>query len=398
MNIVIPYNHSSFSHMADFIWQTALELAHTHRVHLVLRLHEHVGFKLKSADQTVFSQIPYPMTSVQQANLFFWTVPQIIPPQLRQVSGKLDQLNRSYVRDRVVEFILHLDNSVLWSFDQENYDLFIIKWPSSVFTLFDCVDFYTTTQLELAEVIESHVRTQISKADLTVVNSQTLYRHWQTVAKRIELVPQGFDIDSFIAQDSQSDTLEIIEMLKKIDRPKIGYIGALNYRLDFELLTDLITHQPEWQFVMPEFRSFEPEDDLSQLEAFLDLLRKSPHVSLYPRLRRPQIKSVIELLDVGLIPYDISYRFNQKCYPMKLFEYFYCGIPVVSTPIEELRRFPQYVRIAPSSNQAISEIETLLVQPWSKTQQQCQRQLASDNSWGKKVAQITKLIELYETS
>ncbi len=68
---------------------------------------------------------------------------------------------------------------------------------------------------------------------------------------------------------------------------------------------------------------------------------------------------------------------------MKIFEYFYLKKPVVSTPIEELKRFQPYVKIADNADKFSKEIKKILKDGWSKEYAQKQRELAIDNSWEK---------------
>ena len=78
---------------------------------------------------------------------------------------------------------------------------------------------------------------------------------------------------------------------------------------------------------------------------------------------------------------------------MKLFEYFFLGKPVVSTPIEELKRFPKFVKIGNTNEEWEKHIKNLLSKPWPKENQKQQRKLSEENSWRKKVAKITNVMQ-----
>lgn len=78
---------------------------------------------------------------------------------------------------------------------------------------------------------------------------------------------------------------------------------------------------------------------------------------------------------------------------MVLFEYFYMGKPVVSTPIEELKRFPKYVKIGKDYKEWERIIEDFLSKPWPKNYQMEQRKLAEENSWENKINTITSFID-----
>jgi len=78
---------------------------------------------------------------------------------------------------------------------------------------------------------------------------------------------------------------------------------------------------------------------------------------------------------------------------MKLFEYFYMGKPVISTPIEELKRFPKFVKTGDTAEEWEHNIKELLSKPWPRRFQKEQRRLATQNSWEKKLFYITSLIK-----
>jgi hypothetical protein len=95
---------------------------------------------------------------------------------------------------------------------------------------------------------------------------------------------------------------------------------------------------------------------------------------------------------VGMIPYDISQDFNKFCYPMKLFEYFYLGKPVISTEIMELTRFSDLVKIAKYTSEWEKSIKNIIGKKWPKENILKQRKLALDNSWKNKVNAIVNEI------
>jgi hypothetical protein len=75
-----------------------------------------------------------------------------------------------------------------------------------------------------------------------------------------------------------------------------------------------------------------------------------------------------------------------------LFEYFYMGKPVLATPIEELKRFPAFVTIGKTVEDWEKHITILLSKPWPLRFQKEQKQLAIENSWNRKICQITNVI------
>lgn len=137
-------------------------------------------------------------------------------------------------------------------------------------------------------------------------------------------------------------------------------------------------------------------DRLVEVRKLLIKLPNLIHISSQPRTALP---SIIEQFDICMIPYNVSLDFNRYCYPMKLFEYFYMGKPVVSTPIEELTRpeFAEFIKIGATARDWQRHIEQLLAKPWPSKLQKRQRQLAIANSWQRKVEAISGIIQRYDS-
>lgn len=254
------------------------------------------------------------------------------------------------------------------------------------FLIYDCVDFFSTgTQKEKREV-EKYERKILKRADLVVANSTVLqnYLKKMKIRKDIHLVPQGFRYEHF-----KNPIKNVYKFNAK--KPIIGYVGGINERIDYKLLYKLAKRNGRFSFILWGPLLDEQKITLSQKEVMKKLF-DLPNVVTGKSKNKKEIPRIIKQFDVAMIPYDISQDFNKYCYPMKLFEYFYLGKPVLSTPIEELKRFPKLVKFGKTANDWEGHIKILLSRKWLKKYQKEQRILAEENSWGKKVASVSKLL------
>ena len=131
---------------------------------------------------------------------------------------------------------------------------------------------------------------------------------------------------------------------------------------------------------------------MHSVEKNIKKLKKLPNVIIGFSKDRKIIPSIIKQFDIGIIPYNIKLLSNKYCYPMKIFEYFYLGKPVISTPIKELKNFPEYVKIGNTIEEWKKHIEILLSKPWPEKYERKQKKLAIANSWSNKINTINKLI------
>lgn len=246
--------------------------------------------------------------------------------------------------------------------------------------VFDCVDYFPIKELEFA----------LQKSTNIFCISQTMQELLNKLLKSkktITLVPQGFDLNTFEKYKLLINTTSF-----KDKRYKIGFIGGIDDRLKYSLLINLVKNNPQWQFLF-----YGPQQKLSKKNK--KLLKKLQDFSntSWGNVSKKELPKIIHNFDLGIIPYEIKQEKNYYCYPMKVFEYFYLGKPVVSTPIAELqhKRFSNFVRIAKDSCQFESSIKKLLSKSWSISLKKQQRQMAIVNSWQKKINTINNQLKLF---
>ena len=121
----------------------------------------------------------------------------------------------------------------------------------------------------------------------------------------------------------------------------------------------------------------------------LSELKKARNTHFLPKTdTRKVLRELLKEIDIGMIPYNIEFDFNRYCYPMKLFEYFYMGMPVISTEILELRKYPEFVKIGKSVSEWEKIIKDFILNPRDKELQREEKNLTIKNSWNNKVTQI----------
>jgi glycosyltransferase involved in cell wall biosynthesis len=277
----------------------------------------------------------------------------------------------------------YFDTSILWFFDPRMYP--IVKYFGRKYTtIYDCVDYYSgdarlsTSQRDSLRTIEKKA---LKQADLVTVNSYTLFNVHKKNRSNLVLVPQGFRLDSFASLSKKS-------MQLPTDKPIIGYVGAINDRLDYPLLVKLIKRLPSYMFLFAgPIIDIENEDAKGYVEYAQKNLFTLPNVSYVGSISKNDIPNLIQHFSVGIIPYRNDDSFNTYAFPMKVLEYFYMGKPVVSSDIVELRRYPKFVMIASSVQEWQNAIERAVYKKWTFAQEQ--RREAIRHSWEHKVQAIS---------
>jgi glycosyltransferase involved in cell wall biosynthesis len=148
-------------------------------------------------------------------------------------------------------------------------------------------------------------------------------------------------------EDKSDLSRQTIETLKEIPRPRVVYSGSAYPRTDKNLYEKISDALPEVSFI-----SFGTENGC----------RRDKNRHTIPWLEKRELFAFLENCDIGFMPYDIRNPHNLHCVPLKLFEYFSLGLPVVSTALLNIQEFQPHVQIASNANEFVHIIRNLLRQ------------------------------------
>jgi hypothetical protein len=90
-------------------------------------------------------------------------------------------------------------------------------------------------------------------------------------------------------------------------------------------------------------------------------LAQFPNVTFLGVVEYPQLLSYLRAFDVGIMPH-LSNSMTEKMNPLKLYNHFGAGIPIVSTEVANLEDLRSYVRTASNPDTFIAAIEACLAE------------------------------------
>ena len=193
--------------------------------------------------------------------------------------------------------------------------------------IYDCHDWLPGFRRIAPRILELE-RDLLHKADLVVFSSQDLMQRIveSHVGLNCALIRNATDL--VIAPE------EIRESPPGAEKT-IGYLGALDEWFDVDAVAQAARDHPAWKFVLAG-----RVEDQRILK-----LNQHPNVVFAGEVPHSAIAAYLSVWDVATIPFlvnDLTVAAN----PIKLYEYFSAGLPVVSSRLPEVERYPDLVYIA----------------------------------------------------
>lgn len=178
---------------------------------------------------------------------------------------------------------------------------------------------------------------------------ETLRERFPRCAERILHFPLGV-VDSLLNQSP--------ELLP--DRPIVGYIGNLIDRVDWRLVREVANGLPEVQF---QFIG-SVEDSGGRTAPNWERERAAalalPNVRHIGPVAQEDVGRHYRSFAVNWMPYDTGHAFNNASCPTKIMDGLASGRPLLSTDVPECRLYPEWIFVAHSAEDAITQIRRQL--------------------------------------
>lgn len=213
----------------------------------------------------------------------------------------------------------------------------------------------------------------LRRVDAVITTSQGLYDTKSQIQPHCYLIENGADVNLFAQAN----------VVRTHREPKtIGYMGAIDNRLDMDLLERCFRRFAHCRFLMV---GRVPDPTLAQRLSQFD------NVTLAGPQPPAQLPQWVAQMDVGLIPFQRNVQ-TRAIYPMKINEYLAAGLPVVSTDFADLRAFGSVVAVSHGADAFMVAIESALGETDPLLPQQ-RVALARTNSWENRGRQFTEVLE-----
>lgn len=134
-------------------------------------------------------------------------------------------------------------------------------------------------------------------------------------------------------------------ILNGIPKPRAVYSGLIKPRITSSFYEEISGNLPDISFI-----SFTEKREVQ--------INKNRYE--IPWLEKKEMLAFLSECDAGIMPYNIDDPHNLHCVPLKLFEYFQAGIPVVSTKLINLEKYSRNIYLAENAKDFIYKLNLCL--------------------------------------
>jgi len=241
-----------------------------------------------------------------------------------------------------------------------------------------CVDEHTQFAGVNAERIAEAEDQLTRRADLVITSSKPLFDSRRTIRPDAVLMRHGVDFDHFASAWRRE--LPVPEDLAAIPAPRLGFFGVLHYWIDVNLIAAVAGLRPDYSFVL-----------IGEKLADVSVLEQLPNVFLLGRRPNAVLPAYCAHFCAGLMPFKQT-ALTHYINPIKMAEYLAAGLPAVSTPVPEARRYDGPVTIAETAEAFAAACDKCVSSDRPERREEISGVVRND-SWLSRVERLSDLIE-----
>jgi UDP-galactopyranose mutase len=245
-----------------------------------------------------------------------------------------------------------IDDYLVWFYTPMALPLLEELEPRAI--VYDCMDELSAFK-DAPTQLRERESALLARADLVFTGGPALYEAKRYRHHNVHCLPSAVDADHFSPACLIPDSAEAIEaerLQASIGRPRLGYFGVIDERLDLGLLTRLADERRDVHLVMA--------GPVVKIDPALLPRRPNIHwLGLQPYARLPYL---VAQWDACLIPFAIN-ESTRYTSPTKTLEYMAAEKPVISTAVHDVvALYGDLVRIAADVDQFIDACDEALIE------------------------------------
>lgn len=232
--------------------------------------------------------------------------------------------------------------------------------------VYDCLDDWDGEMFKgIGQPLLEEERNLVKEADLLTVTAGLLYKKWHDQNSTCTLVRNAADYEHFVKASPNN-------LLKDIKKPVIGFFGGIADWIDIDMIHYAASRGKGWSFVL-----------IGGIFTDVSSIKKLPNVHLPGNQPYMDMPAYLYNFDVCLIPFKKN-KVTEAVDPVKLYEYFSSGKPVVARDLYELRRYKDCLYLYEGREEFVDCIERALHEQDTIIREE-RRKVAASNTWNERI-------------
>jgi UDP-galactopyranose mutase len=249
-------------------------------------------------------------------------------------------------------------------------------------TVYDCMDELSAFRGAPAGLRDNE-RELLARADVVFTGGLSLYEAKAGQHPNVHAFPSSIDVEHFAqARQLQPDPPDQVGLA----RPRLGFAGVIDERMDLDLLARAAEARREWQFVL-----LGPIVKIDAAD-----LPKVPNIHYLGPKKYQELPAYMAGWDVALLPFARN-ESTRYISPTKTPEYLAAGCPVVSTSIRDVVRTygaARLIHVADTAEDLVAAVQKCLDNSSDHSSWLARVDAAlSENSWGRTWGRMMSLLE-----
>ena len=213
----------------------------------------------------------------------------------------------------------------------------------------------------------------LRRVDAVVATAQRLVEVKRAATNRGYHLPQGVNFEHF------SKPCPVPQDIAMLPKPVIGFAGGIGPAVDVDTINALAQANGGGTVLLIG-------------PVTLDRTRLvGSNIHLIGPRRYEELPAYVQSFDVGLIPY-IESDWTRAVDPLKLLEYLAAGVPVVATPLPEVRKYSAAVAIAELGAPFVAAVAQALTGKGGLRGPEAQA-FASQHSWEQRAQRFLQIVD-----
>lgn len=300
---------------------------------------------------------------------------RVLEPQTPLAAAGFHDEQLPMLRELLEPEFERLDRPVLWFYTPMALPL-VAQLPARK-VVYDCMDELAAFRFAPLQLRQREAAL-LRRADVVFTGGRCLYRARRDRHHDVWCFPSCVDAGHFAPRAGWGDPWPALA------RPRIGYCGVIDERIDYALLDRVAAERPEWQWILvgPVVK-MDPAD-----------LPRRPNLHWLGQQAFETLPRLLAAWDVCMMPFALN-EATRHISPTKTLEYMAAGRPIVSTRVRDVAEpYAPLVRIADGAAQFVDACETAIADPPDERERRARemRELAEDLCWDDTAAAMEAIV------